>query len=268
VRLLVTSGPDSALVMGFREMSNDLQRDVQLEEAQVPSIKSDLRIFFDYELTQIRSQYRRRNAFVSLPEGWAGSTDVDLLVDKSHPFFIVAFTICRLLPSSTKPREDFSMLLTETEGHGVAGGLGAVYLPVLRQAVSTTCGQDIENQALRFRMIIGSLVLLFNPLSATVLSKLLGTSVEDVGAFIPPLQSVLNVPRSKDGEADPLGIIKLFHLCFRDFLLDPRLADDREGKFLCVDEAYGNGNISDHCLRLLVNGALKEGVCGVKAHGT
>jgi hypothetical protein len=268
VRLLVTSRPDSPLVMGFREMSNDLHRDVQMEEAQVPSIKSDLRIFFDHELAQVRSQYRRRNAFGSLSIGWAGSTDVDLLVDKSHPLFIVAFTICRLLSSSNKPREDLSMLLTETKDHGIAGGLGVVYLPVLRQAVPTTGGEDMEKQALRFRTIIGSLILLFNPLSALALSKLLGMSIEDVGAFIPPLQSVLNVAKKSDGEPDPLGTIKLFHLSFRDFLVHPRLAGNKEGKLFWVDEAYAHENISDHCLRLLGNGALKKDMCGVKAHGT
>jgi hypothetical protein len=268
VRILVTSRPESPLVIGFEEMSNDLHRDMQVEEAQVPSIRSDLRIFFDHELIQIRSRYRRLNAFGSLPVGWARPIDVDLLVERSHPLFIVAFTICKLLSSSSKPREDLSMLLAEEKNHRVAGALGAVYLPVLRQAVRTTGGQDIEHEALRFRTIIGSLILLLNPLSASALSKLLCTSIEDVGMFIPPLQSVLNVASTLDGEPDPFGAIKLFHLSFRDFLVDPQLAVDKEMKIFWVDEAQGHEYISDHCLRLLDKGALKEDVCSVKAHGT
>lgn len=198
VRILVTSRPESPLVTGFEEMSNDLHRDMQVEEAQVPSIRSDLRIFFNHELIQIRSRYRQQNAFGSLPVGWAGPTDVNLLVDRSHPLFIVAFTICRLLSSSSKPREDLSMLLAEEKSHRVAGGLGAVYLPVLRQAVPATAGQDLEHQALSFRTIIGSLILLLNPLSASALSKLLCTSIEEVGMFIPPLHSVLNIASTSD----------------------------------------------------------------------
>jgi hypothetical protein len=238
VRLLVTSRPNLPLVMGFREMSNDLHQDVQVEEAQVPSIKSDLRIYFDHKLAQITSRFERRDAFSSLSAGWFEATDIDLLVDKSHPLFIVAFTICRLLSLSDKPQEDLNMLLTETSGHGVAGGLGSVYLPVLRQAVPIIGGQDVANQALRFRKIIGSLILLFNPLSALSLSNLLGTQLQDVGAFIVPLQSVLNVAKTA------------------------------EGSVFWVDKTRGHRNIGDHCLRLLSNGALKEDVCGVQAPGT
>jgi hypothetical protein len=268
VRLLVTSRPNLPLVMGFREMSNDLHQDVQVEEAQVPSIKSDLRIYFDHKLAQITSRFERRDAFSSLSAGWFEATVIDLLVDKSHPLFIVAFTICRLLSLSDKPQEDLNMLLTETSGHGVAGGLGSVYLPVLRQAVPIIGGQDVANQALRFRKIIGSLILLFNPLSALSLSNLLGTQLQDVGAFIVPLQSVLNVAKTAEGRHDPHRTIKLFHLSFRDFLLDPRLAGDSEGSVFWVDKTRGHRNIGDHCLRLLSNGALKEDVCGVQAPGT
>ncbi|KAK3615311.1 hypothetical protein LTR56_026667 [Elasticomyces elasticus] len=137
IRILVTSRPDPPLVAGFKDISNDLLQDVQLEEAQVESIKSDLNIFFEHELAQIRMNYPRRNPFGSLPTGWVGQKDIDLLVDKSHPLFIVAFTLCKLLSSSNKPQEDLRILLSQTHGHGLSAGLGAVYLPVLRQAIAT-----------------------------------------------------------------------------------------------------------------------------------
>lgn len=268
VRLLVTSRPDCPLVMGFREMSDELHRDMQVDEAQMSSIKSDLRIFFDHEIAQIRSRYRRRNAFGSLSVAWVDSIDVDLLVEKSNPLFIVAFTICRLLSLSSKPREDLSMLLTEINGHGVSGELRALYLPVLRQAVPTIGRLATGDLALRFRTTIGSLILLFNPISAWSLSRLLGTSIEEVGAFIPPLRSVLDIAETMDGEPDPLGAIKLFHSSFRDFLIDPQLASDSECSVFWVDEAQGHSRIADYCLGLLSNGALKEDVFDLKAPGT
>jgi hypothetical protein len=270
IRILATSRPESLLVMGFKDMSNDLHLDVQVEEAQVPSIRSDLGMFFRHEITQIRSQYRRRNAFGSLPAEWVSPTDVDLLVDKSHPLFIVAFTICRLLSLSSKPREELRMVLMETKGHGLSGGLGAVYLPILRQAIHINGGREVKVQAIRFRMIIGSLILLFDPLSALALSNLLDVSIEDVGAFVSPLQSVLNVPHTAEGVPDSLGLIKLFHLSFRDFLLQHQIAEDEDtdSKLFWVDEIHGHGEIGDYCLRLLGTGALKEDICDVRMAGT
>ncbi|KAK4907944.1 hypothetical protein LTR49_023093 [Elasticomyces elasticus] len=268
IRILVTSRPDPPLVAGFKDISNDLLEDVQLEEAQVESIKSDLNIFFEHELAQIRMNYPRRNPFGSLPTGWVGQTEIDLLVDKSHPLFIVAFTLCKLLSSSNKPQEDLRILLSQTHGHGLSAGLGAVYLPVLQQAFATASGQRTKDKMDMFRTIIGSLILLSDPLSATSLSNLLGTSIEDVGAFVPPLQSVLNVPESADGTPDPLCAIKLFHLSFRDFLVNPDLAKDDEGKKFWIDEAQAHSQLAGHCLRLLSDAALNEDMCRVKALGT
>ncbi|KAK5673979.1 hypothetical protein LTS10_013255 [Elasticomyces elasticus] len=268
IRILVTSRPDPPLVAGFKDISNDLLQDVQLEEAQVESIKSDLNIFFEHELAQIKMNHPRRNPFSSLPTGWVGRKDIDLLVDKSHPLFIVAFTLCKLLSSSNKPQEDLRILLSQTHGHGLSAGLGAVYLPVLRQAVATASGQGTKDKMVMFRTIIGSLILLSNPLSATSLSNLLGTSIQDVGAFVPPLQSVLNVPESADGAPDPLCAIKLFHLSFRDFLVNPELAKDDEGKKFWIDEAQAHSKLAGHCLRLLSDATLNEDMCRVKSLGT
>ncbi|KAK5741118.1 hypothetical protein LTS12_024699, partial [Elasticomyces elasticus] len=268
IRILVTSRPDPPLVAGFKDISNDLLQDVQLEEAQVESIKSDLNIFFEHELAQIRMNYPRRNPFGSLPTGWVGQKDIDLLVDKSHPLFIVAFTLCKLLSSSNKPQEDLRILLSQRHGHGLSAGLGAVYLPVLRQAIATASGQRTEDNMDMFRTIIGSLILLSEPLSATSLSNLLGTSIQDVGAFVPPLQSVLNVPESADGTPDPLCAIKLFHLSFRDFLVNPDLVKDDEGKNFWINEAQAHSKLAGHCLRLLSDATLNEDMCRVKALGT
>jgi hypothetical protein len=67
---------------------------------------------------------------------------------------------------------------------------------------------------------------------------------------------------------DPLGTIKIFHLSFRDFLLDPNLVEDGGRKQFWIDEVLVHGRLKDHCLRLLSNGALREDVCYVGAPGT
>ncbi|KAI4733289.1 WD40 repeat-like protein, partial [Aureobasidium sp. EXF-12298] len=190
-----------------------------------------------------------------------------LLVNKSHPLFIIAFTICKILSSSNKPQEDLRQILLQKNGNGVSTGLEAVYLPVLQQAVATTSKGGTKETLTLFRKIVGSLILLYDPLSATSLSRLLVTSIREVGTFIPPLRSVLNLPEKVDGTLDPLGAIKPFHLSFRDFLLDPHLAADDEGGKFWINEAQAHKQLAGHCLRLLRGGTLMEDVCRINAPG-
>jgi hypothetical protein len=268
VRILVTSRPDPPLVAGFNDMSNDLLHDVQLEQAQVESIKPDLEIYIRYELAQMEKNYPMRNPYCSLPTGWAGQDDIALLVEKSHPLFIVAFTLCKLLSSSNNPQEDLHTLLSQTHGGGLITGLGSAYLPVLRQAVTKATGRSTEDKLSTFKTIIGCLILLYDPLSVPSLSSLLDIPIQDIGALIPPLRSVLNIPERADGTPDLFGTIKLFHLSFRDFLVDPDLAEDKKDRKFWIDEARAHTKLAYHCLRLLGDGALNEDVCCVQAPGT
>ncbi|KAM0703990.1 hypothetical protein Q7P35_008996 [Cladosporium inversicolor] len=268
MRILVTSRPDPPLVAGFSDMSNDLLHDVQLEQAQVGSIKPDLDIYFRYKLAQVQETYPKRNPYCSLPTGWVSQGDIDLLVEKSHPLFIVAYTLCNLLSLSNRPQEDLRMLLLQTDGRGVSTGLGSVYLPVLRQAVAKAIGRNTEEKTSAFKAAIGCLILLYDPLSVTSLSNLLDIPIQDIGALVPPLRSVLNVPEKVDGTPDPFGTIKLFHLSFRDFLVDPDAVKGNEGREFWIDEAQAHAKLASHCLRLLGGGALKEDICCVQAPGT
>jgi hypothetical protein len=70
--------------------------------------------------------------------------------------------------------------------------------------------------------VVGAVVLVFNPLSATALSDLLGIS--DVSTTLRSLHSLLIIPTN---ELDPTPIHAL-HKSFPDFLTDPgRCTDQR-----------------------------------------
>jgi hypothetical protein len=76
---------------------------------------------------------------------------------------------------------------------------------------------------------------------------------------------VLNIPRAPDGKMECTTPITLFHLSFRDFLVDSAL--ENESKFW-VDAKETHRMLGIHCIRLLESGGLKEDVCGVVAPGT
>jgi hypothetical protein len=70
---------------------------------------------------------------------------------------------------------------------------------------------------------------------------------------------VLSVPKSEEAP------IKLFHLSFRDTLIDPQLKSDN---MFWVDEPNTHGKLAERCVHLLSANTLKEDVCGIGALGT
>ena len=208
-----------------------------------------------------------RNAFGSLPTGWPGDDVTQLLVGKAHPLFIVASTLCRHVSLSESPQDELEALLAQTYRYGLLSGLADVYIPILRQATAASNGQSAKDRLAKFRDVFGSLILLYDPLSATALSCLLNVPKAMIGSFPPRLQSVLDVGKLANGKTDPYSPIKLFHLSFRDFLVDATLRNIDEGKDFHKREARTHHCLAEQCLRLLSGGALKEDVCEVDAPG-
>jgi len=270
IQIMVTSRPDISLIRGFGDMPESLLQDVRLEEAQTTSIKSDLGIFFDHEFAQIKKSYPRRVTFGRpLPEEWPEDKDVQVLADKAYPLFIVASTICRYISLSKTPENELKALLSaQKHNYGPSSGLAEVYLTILQQATTAEGRQSTGDELSELRTVIGSLILLYDPLSATALSHLLNEPILSIGSFIVRLQSVLDIGKLADGQIDPYSPIKPFHLSFRDFLVDATLRNIDEGKDFHIHEAKTHHHLAEQCLRLLSSGPLKEDVCQIKAPGT
>jgi hypothetical protein len=64
---------------------------------------------------------------------------------------------------------------------------------------------------------------------------------------------------------DPMTPIKLFHLSFREFLIDRELMNENT---FWINAEETHRTLGMHCIRLLESGCLKEDVCGVVAPGT
>ncbi|KAK0910306.1 hypothetical protein LTR02_003916 [Friedmanniomyces endolithicus] len=136
-----------------------------------------------------------------------------------------------------------------------------------KSTIARTVG-DASQRNIRtaeFQHIVGSIILLSNPLSTTALSSLLVISRPEIVKVLQPLSSVLNIPWTADGRIHPTTPITLFHLSFRDFLLDASLKD--ENKFW-IDARKMHGILGTQCVRLLDYGTLREDICAVNNPGT
>jgi hypothetical protein len=100
-----------------------------------------------------------------------------------------------------------------------------------------------------FRQVVGSIVVLASPLSATSLDRLLGVPKGTVDNRTNLLHSVLSIPSNPDHP------IRLLHLSFRDFLVD---AEKCETKLFWIDEKDAHNNLATLCLDLLSSSNLKK----------
>jgi len=88
--------------------------------------------------------------------------------------------------------------------------LDATYLPVLNQLLIGVTGSEKQDIIEQFKQVVGSIVILASPLSATSLNRLLGFPEGTVDSRINLLHSVLSI--SSDPNQCVKEIIKLINL--------------------------------------------------------
>jgi hypothetical protein len=260
LRIFVTSRPQLPVELGFKDMSGDLHHDVRLEVAQEVSIEHDIRVFYEHQFSEIRKLSLLQDD--ELPAEWPGEQSTRALVAQATPLFIFAFTVSRYI--SANPRRNLATMLLQSRDKSLTG-LKGTYLPILDQVVASECDGEQKDRILDFKDVVGSIVLLYDPLSASALARLLRVEAGDIGRVLRPLHSVLNIPRATDGKIDRMTPITLFHLSFRDFLLDPELKSQNVF-WVQADETHRT--LGMRCVHLLESGGLKEDVCGVLRPGT
>ena len=121
--------------------------------------------------------------------------------------------------------------------------LDQIYTKILSESVGATQEEDdnyeVDEDELifqLFRRVVGSIAILFEPLSMNALASLLKTPASgiqqaDIEGILNHLLSVLDVPASS---AEP---IRLLHPSFRDFLLSENRCQEMQ---LQVDEKHAH----------------------------
>jgi hypothetical protein len=266
LRAFVTSRPELPTRLGFKDI-NGKYRNLVLQEIPKHIIEHDITAFLRFKLAEIRNQH---NALSSsdrqLPPEWPGLTRVDALAQMAVPLFIFAATICRFIQDPVWPDPDRQLAkLLEYQPrtqHSEVDKLDATYRPVLDRLLAGCSSKASKRSLLReFRIVVGSIVLLAEPLSIRALAGLLGIHESVVICRIESLHSVLNVPTS------PESLIRIFHLSFRDFLVDPDKADEPEKHPFWVDERQSHERLASRCLELL-SCHLKKDICNMIMPGT
>lgn len=174
------------------------------------------------------------------------------------PLFIFAATICRFIADERigTPDEQLEEVL-QYQTKSQESQLDATYLPVLNRMVKGLAGRRRNDVLERFRNIVGSIVILATPLSSSALAQILGLPGKQISTALNMLHSVLSIPLT------PNQPIRLLHLSFRDFLLDP---EKKESPFW-VNEREMHLRLVPLCLRTMEK-VLRADICEVRDPGT
>jgi hypothetical protein len=252
IRFLLTSRPELPIRLGFKDITDD-HRDFILHEVPTPVIERDISLFLEHRLSEIRQQSLRRAC--ELPPDWPGEDNITALVKMSVPLFIFAATVCRIFEDPQWYPEDS---LRDVLSHrNDKSNLDGTYLPVLNRLSVNQNGQRKKKLTEDYRMVIGTILILEAPLPIISLSGLTGIPKESIRIRIDSLHSVLSIP---DDETKP---VRLFHLSFRDFLLDP---DTRDKTPLWIDEKEMHTILTGQCLKVMQH-CLRKNICSLPDDG-
>ena len=253
LRLFITSRPELPIRLGFRQMANEVHHDVVLHEITKLTIEHDISIYLDCEFARIRKEQAARQPPHLLPFDWPGKENVQTLVNLAIPLFIFATTVCLFVADRRgNPRTRLDSVLKQPKIISLSQ-LDRTYLPILNQLLADQAKAYQEDCVGDFRDLVGPIVVLAEPLSAKSIASLLQIAQDDVFLRLDWFHSVLSVPEDENAP------IRLLHLSFRDFLVDP----NKRGKNqFWVDEPDMHNKIAKRCIELLSQpGRLKQDLC-------
>ena len=258
VRFFLTSRPELPIRLGFKDISGTYEG-LALHEIKESVIKEDISIFLEHDLAIIRNDYNKPVLPKrQLPTSWPGERNVQILADMATPLFIFAATVCRFIRDRRcgRPNEQLAKVL-KYQTPSQASKLDTTYLPVLNQLLFGLTASEKRSVLENFQQVIGSIIILISPLSANSLDRLLEVDEGIVEDRTDLLHSVLSIPSCPDHP------IRLFHLSFRDFLVDN---EKRETNPFWVNETQAHQRMGKQCIRLMFS-TLKQDLCGLKGPG-
>ena len=239
VKFFITGRPEPRIRTGFRlPLLEPITHIFLLHEVELSSIDNDIQLYLTQKLTTIA----KRRCDLDLPHSWPGDGEVMALTKKSSGLFVFASTLARFIESEYHdPSEHLQLVLSEASGtmHEGHAGIDFLYSQVLLHAFSDVRESEVFANVKR---VLGAIVLAFNPLSRTDLSKILGVSMTLVSTTLRHLHSVILVP------ADERKEIRVFHKSFPDFLQDENRCTDHRFR---VDPATYHGDMVLGCLELM-----------------
>ena len=213
VKFFLTGRPERRIRAGFRlPLLVEVTDVLILHEVEPNQVNSDIRRFFEESL----SEFARNRPGL---DNWPDKVQLDLLCERAAGFFVYGVATVKFIENqNNNPRKRLDLLLrlperTDYEGKtrfNTNTTLDLLYMTVLQEAFS----DNLPEEDLKGRSVLGAVVLASNPLSPFSISILLGLDTEDVTPLLLSVQSLLTL---HDDINQP---VRPFHKSFPDFITD------------------------------------------------
>jgi NACHT domain len=250
LRILITSRPQHHLSSVFNKARN-LEKMI-LHDIEASVIQQDIRLYISTELAKIPEKLG-----LHMPTDWATEIQMNSLVEKSGKLFVYAATAIRFIGDDhvPDPRRHLRLILNshsvQETGTTPYSQLDELYTGVLRSSLSRyNRREDVK----RFQIIVGSIVLLREPLPLDSLARFVRYDKEIVEAALCHLHSVI-VPPNEIHEAP-----RIYHPSFLEFITDPSRC--RMMEFVIVPEPQQELRHAMRCFELMGE-YLREDVAGI-----
>jgi hypothetical protein len=253
LRIFITSRPETPIRHGIYDIPEAAHQDFVLHEISLPIIEHDISIFFEHNLESIKKD-------CNLTMDWPDEQTVRLLVQRSGGLFIYAATACRFIRQGGKFAQRRLTLLLQQDNTALLPEkkLDEIYTTILAHSVNGEYDeQEIKDLRKSFGQIVGSIVVLFDTLSAASLAGLLRTPTKEINQTLTHLHSILDLPKSQD------GVIRLLHPSFRDFLLDEQRCLNPQ---FFVDRKQAHHHVFTCCLQIMSD-HLRRDICNLRVPG-
>lgn len=247
LKIFVTSRPEHH-IRSVLIPSNNL-RITALHDIETSVVKNDILLY-------LRDRLQKLGEDRGLSSDWILESEIQLLAEKAGNLFIHAATCLRFLSIGLNPRRQLRTLLDIVSSSRRTDGaaqpfidLDTIYEQILLNLIPK---ENSEEVAELLRLVLGSIILLQDPLPVEALERLIGVVTDDVSSTLLNLHSVVLTP------APPDDCPRVYHPSFPDFLQDrTRCSDNR--LWIATEEHESRMALS--CLKLL-NAKLHEGMLG------
>jgi WD40 repeat protein len=257
IRLLITSRPELHIRSKFQSPAlRFISQSYILHDIEKSIVRADVELFLCHSLNNVAHEF-------GLATPWPTPYELGILVKRADVLFIYAATVIKFVADKhwADPHRQLRVLLREKYIDSILQGhasryreVDTLYLQVLQHALSEDRDEELS---LRFKNVVGTIVLLQDPLTSGSLELLLQLELGTVRRCLLRLHSVLLVP---DAEDSP---VRVFHPSFPDFLTSPQRCTSER---FFISETQGHASLAAHCLQTMSK-LLSYDVCNLLSGG-
>ena len=240
VKFFITGRPEPRIKTGFRlPLLMDVTSIFVLHDVHPSSINNDIQLFLKHELSKIAQQHQL--------DGWPTDNNINLLCQRAAGLFVYAVATVKYLNKKFYlPDKQLEVIVSFPDSTGYEGktSLDFLYLYILQETF------HIDDHAIfsKIRTVIGTLILLVNPLPPSGIAELMGLEIREILPFLTSVQSLLIL------DEDPNRPVKPFHKSFPDFITDPSRCTNTR---FYISPEHLHIELVTNCLRVM-NDGLKQ----------